>query len=111
MIKSQSFSTIGKASHLKGIFEFTGATQLLGTVTGEINLAANSPLIIDLGAYVEGVINCEHIEIYGEFKGDLNSTGKVILYPSAVVNGKIIAKNLEILPGAVVNINGHTQEN
>lgn len=109
MIENLTYTTIGKSSHLKGTFEFIGPTYLLGKIEGDIHLLEKSKLTIEIGAEINGKVEGHDIEIYGQCVGEIKSTGKVILYPTAIVQGTIIAANLEILPGAVVNINGHTE--
>lgn len=109
MIHTQTFTTIGKSTVLKGNFNFVGTTHLLGTINGEIVMEGNAKIILEIGSLTDGVLQCSDAEIYGEFTGEIRSTGIVTLYPTAVVNGKIIAKSMEILPGAVVNISGHTE--
>jgi cytoskeletal protein CcmA (bactofilin family) len=110
MIQNQTFTTIGKSTVLKGDFNFVGTTHLLGNLNGVVTLEGRSKLVLEIGSMTDAVLNCCDVEIYGEFTGEIKATGNVTLYPTAVVNGKIIAKSLEILPGAVVNINGHTEE-
>lgn len=109
MIQNQTFTTIGKSTVLKGNFNFVGTTHLLGTLSGEITVDGRSKLVLEIGSTTEGILTCFDLEIYGEFTGEIKASGNVTLYPTAVVNGKVIAKSLEILPGAVVNINGHTE--
>lgn len=109
MIQNQTFTTIGKQTVLAGSFTFVGTTHLLGKITGEITVLAPSKIVLEIGSYTEATLLCADLEIYGEFTGEIKSSGNVTLYPTAIVNGKIMAKSLEILPGAVVNINGHTE--
>ena len=109
MIQNQTFTTIGKSTVLNGNFNFVGTTHLLGHLTGEVNVQGHSKLVLEIGSMTNAMLNCFDLEIYGEFTGEIKASGNVTLYPTAVVNGKIIAKSLEILPGAVVNINGHTE--
>lgn len=110
MIQNQTFTTIGKSTALKGNFNFVGTTHLLGKIEGEITVEGRAKLVLEIGSTTDAILNCFDLEIYGEFTGEIKASGNVTLYPTAVVNGKIIAKSLEILPGAVVNINGHTEE-
>lgn len=110
MIQNQTFTTIGKSTVLNGNFNFVGTTHLLGKIEGIITVAAPSKIVLEIGSVTEATLNCYDLEIYGEFTGEIKSEGLVTLYPTAVVNGKIIAKSLEILPGAVVNMNAHTEE-
>jgi len=110
MIQNQTFTTIGKTTVLKGNFNFVGTTHLLGNLSGEVSVEGRSKLVLEIGSVTDAVLTCYDLEIYGEFTGEIKASGNVTLYPTAVVNGKIIAKSLEILPGAIVNINGHTEE-
>jgi cytoskeletal protein CcmA (bactofilin family) len=109
MILNQTFSSLGKSTDLSGHFSFQGQTHLLGKLKGEVTIL-QAKLVLEIGSVTEATIHCADADIYGEFTGEIRSVGVVVLYPTAVVNGKIIAKSLEILPGAVVNINGHTEE-
>jgi cytoskeletal protein CcmA (bactofilin family) len=108
MIQNQEFTYIGKTSNLTGTFIFSGTTHLQGKLTGNIEIENFAKIILEIGSMTEGNLNCFDVDIYGEFSGEIKSRGLVTIYPTAVINGKIIAKAMEILPGAVVNINGHT---
>ena len=109
MIQNHTLTTIGKATVLNGDFNFVGTTHLLGKLSGVVTLDGRSKLVLEIGSLTEAVLNCCDVEIYGEFVGEINATGVVTLYPTAVMNGKIIAKSLEVLPGAVANINAHAE--
>jgi cytoskeletal protein CcmA (bactofilin family) len=108
MIQNQEFTYIGKTSKLTGTFIFQGTTHLQGSLNGNIELENNAKVILEIGSITEGNLNCFDVDIYGEFSGEIKSKGLVTVYPTAIISGKIIAKAIEILPGAVVNINGHT---
>ncbi|MBC7430147.1 MAG: polymer-forming cytoskeletal protein [Bacteriovorax sp.] len=110
MIQNQTFTTIGKSTFLTGNFNFVGTTHLLGKLEGVINVLAPAIIVLEIGSVTEASLSCGDLEVYGEFTGEIKSSGNVTLYPTAVMNGKIVAKSLEILPGAVVNINAHTEE-
>ena len=109
MIQNQTFTTIGKSTTLSGNFNFVGTTHLLGKLVGVINVTSPAKIVLEIGSVTEATLSCGDLEVYGEFTGEIKSEGVVTLYPTAVVNGKIIAKSLEILPGAVVNMNAHTE--
>lgn len=109
-IKNQDFSFLGKGSTLCGEFVLGGTTHLQSKVEGKITMSNDSNLVIEFDAVVKGELNGSNIEIYGQFEGNINSTGKVIIYPPAKVRGNIQAKSLEIHPGAQVNFDAHTLE-
>lgn len=110
MIQSQSFTVLGKSTFVSGIFNFEGPAHIHGKLEGTINANTSEKVVLEIGSSTNANIHCGELEIYGEFNGEIKSSGLVILYPTAIVTGKIIAKSIEIFPGATVNINGHTDE-
>jgi cytoskeletal protein CcmA (bactofilin family) len=110
MIQNQEFTYIGKTTSLTGSFKFKGPTHFQGHLNGDIIIENGALLVLEIGSYTEGTLNCSDLDIYGEFVGSIKSVGRVTIYPTAIFEGKIISKSLEILPGAIVNMNGHTEE-
>ena len=110
MIQNQEFTYIGKSTNLVGNFRFSGFTHFQGHLEGEIIVENNAKLILEIGSVTSGTLVCFDLDIYGEFTGEIKADGLVTIYPTAIFEGKIIAKSLEILPGAVINMNGHTEE-
>jgi cytoskeletal protein CcmA (bactofilin family) len=108
-IKSLEFSLVGKECHLTGTFNFNGHTRIAGHLDGEINLNNDAILCIEPNGSIKGTINCNDLEIYGYFDGEILSTGKVSIYPPAHVNGILKSKTLEVYPGAILNVDGFTQ--
>ncbi len=109
-IKQQDFTFFGKGSEINGKLNLKGTTRLSSMIEGEITMIDSSDLTIETEGQFLGTINCHNIEIYGRFSGKINSTGKVTIYPSAFVKGELIARSLNVGPGASVNIDGHTLE-
>ena len=68
-------------------------------------------MILEIGSITEGTLLCADLDIYGQYTGDIKSSGRVTIYPTAFFEGRILSHSLEILPGAVVNMNGHTESN
>ncbi len=108
MIKHLEFTHIGQSSKLSGNLKFSGKTQIEGLIEGEIHMLMNATLILGIDSNVVGRVFCHDIDIYGEINGEIDASGKVVIYPTAKINGNIKAKSLEILPGAEVNMSGHT---
>ncbi|EQC45028.1 polymer-forming cytoskeletal family protein [Bacteriovorax sp. BSW11_IV] len=109
-IKQQEFSFFGKGSSITGKFNLRGTTRLSSSVEGELTMTDSSDLTIETEGQFLGTINCHNVEIHGRFSGKINATGKVTIFPSAFVKGELIARSINIGPGASVNINGHTLE-
>ncbi len=111
MIKHQEFTHIGRHSVLEGTLFFNGKTQIEGHIKGEIRLDQDYLLILGIDSFIEGKILCHDIEIYGKVEASIEARGRVVIYPSAIINGQIKGHTLEVLPGAEVNIQGHTLSN
>jgi cytoskeletal protein CcmA (bactofilin family) len=110
MIQNQEFTYIGKTSRMEGTFTFLGPTHLQGELKGNILVENKAKIILEIGSITTGTIQCYDLDIYGEFEGVVNSLGRVTIYPTAIFLGKIVSKTIEILPGAIVNMNGHAEE-
>jgi cytoskeletal protein CcmA (bactofilin family) len=107
-IQQQDFSFLGEGSTMSGKFVLRGTTRISSKIDGEISMCNEADLVIEHVGSFEGQLNCHNVEIYGNFKGVLNATGKVSIFPPAIVEGNITAKALKILPGASLNFDAHT---
>ncbi len=110
MIDHQEFTYIGKNNILKGEFVFTDQTHIAGTIDGLISIKNNQKIIFQINSNINTIINCYDLDVYGNLTGEIHSQGLVTFFPSAVFEGKINAKSIEIFPGAVVNMQGQTSE-
>lgn len=108
-IKNLEFSLVGKECHLTGTFNFNGHTRIAGYLEGEVILKNNAILCIEPNGSIKGTIHCNDLEIYGDFDGEIQSTGKVSIYPPGNVSGVLKSQSLEVYPGAVLNLDGFTQ--
>lgn len=108
IIQLKEFNFLGKSGKFSGHFSFAGITRLSAECEGEFYMQTPDALIIEPEGQIHGKINCNDLEIYGHFSGEVMAKGKVIIYPSAVVEGRIWAHDLCIYPGSVVTIEGHT---
>ena len=108
MIKNQEFTYIGKKNLLKGEFEFIDQTYIAGTINGSITVKQNHRLTLEIGSVITSNIQCFDLDIYGTMTGEIHSQGRVTFFPSAHFEGTIFAKNIEIYPGAIVNMQGQT---
>ena len=109
-IINQDFCFIGKKSKIIGDLVLNGPTHIGGEVEGNISIADDSKLIIEPTAVIQGTIKGSTVEIYGVVHGDISARENLKVFPSATINGKLTAKSLKVLPGAKLNIIGHTKE-
>jgi cytoskeletal protein CcmA (bactofilin family) len=110
MIQNQEFTYVGNSTEINGHLIFHGTTHVKGRLLGTISVLNSANLILEIGSFTSGILTCFDLDLYGEFIGDINSSGKVTIYPTAYFEGKIIAKKIEILPGAIVNMTAHAEE-
>ncbi|MBK22385.1 MAG: hypothetical protein CME70_00145 [Halobacteriovorax sp.] len=107
-IREQNFSFFGKNSKLNGTFHLKGQTFIACSIEGDVYLDDDSDLTIEKTGSIKGQLHVHDLKIYGHIEGVIRSSGKVILYPGASVNGEITAENLVIQPGATANFKAHT---
>ena len=105
----QDFSFLGRGK-AKGDFVFAGITHLAGEVEGKITMDGEADLFLERTALIRGEIHAKDINIYGEFKGTIFSQGRIVVYPPAKISGKIHAKNLIVYPGAVLDVEYHSDD-
>lgn len=108
MLNNLDFTFIGKNCSLKGDLIFRNETKIAGMIIGNIILENDQKLTLEIGSVVVGNIKGSNIEIYGSFEGEIESNGVVMVFPTGNVEGKVMAKSIEVLPGANLNIIGHT---
>jgi cytoskeletal protein CcmA (bactofilin family) len=95
-------------SVLKGEFTFSGLVSISSSISGKINVLNEGKMIIESVGKVDGTINCKDVEIFGDFIGEINASGRIILQPGCHVVGNLTSESLTIFPGAILNANGKT---
>jgi len=98
---SNSSNIVGKGTLLKGDVETFGNIRIEGRLIG--NAKTKSKVALGQSSFVEGNILAQNAEIAGEVNGVVEVTDILVLKPSAVVHGDIIANKLVVEPGAVFN--------
>lgn len=108
--KKQNYNFIGLNTKLDGEHKFTGDTVIHGEVKGTIIIQDEGNLIFERTAHFEGTIYCKNLEVFGELKGTVKASGTLSVRSSAYVSGNIQANKLVVYPGAVLNVESHTDE-
>lgn len=109
--KKQNYNFIGHNTDLEGELKFTGDTIIHSKVAGTLIMQDNGDLIFERDSYFEGTIFCHDLEVFGQIKGTIKASGTLSIRSSASVSGNIQAAKLVVYPGAVLNVESHTQEN
>lgn len=105
--KTQNYNFIGQSTQIEGDLKFAGDTLLHGDIRGTITMTDDGILTLERSSSFEGTVFCKNLDIFGEFKGTVKSSGTLTVRSSALVSGNIQAKKMTIYPGAILNIEGH----
>jgi len=108
-LQEQNFSFLGRGLKLKGEFHLSGIVKIASEIEGTLYIQSPGKITIERNGQITGTIYCHDLEIFGLFEGTIEAEGQVILQPSAQVSGKINTQNITIYPGAIVNIDGNTE--
>lgn len=93
---------IAEGTRLSGTLTFTSGTQVFGMVEGQIDQQSFEPLHVGKTGWVHGGIASQGpVLVEGRVEGDIRSTTRIRLLPTAVVRGALIAPAVEIRAGAV----------
>lgn len=108
--KKQNYTVIGINNSIDGELKLTGDAIIHSKITGTITMFGEGNLILERTSEFEGTIYCNDIEVFGNIKGSIKSSGILTIRSSASISGNISAKKLSIYPGAILNIEGHTED-
>lgn len=100
----QSVETIlSNGTHFDGDIKTDESIRINGEFNGEIE--CQQTLIVGPKAHINGEIHTDSAVIGGEVDGDIHATGKIELQGSGVVNGDLMAPELELEAGVVLEGN------
>ena len=94
-------SVIGKNTEFKGILKDKENVRIDGKFEGEIQTEGS--VIIGEEAVVQANITAKAVDIGGKVIGDINCEGRVELFSSGSLEGKIKASDLTIAEGGFFN--------
>jgi cytoskeletal protein CcmA (bactofilin family) len=109
--KKQNYTVIGINNSIEGELKLTGDAIIHSSIKGTITMFQEGTLILERNSSFEGTIYCNDIEVFGEVKGTIKANGKLTIRSSASISGNIQAKQMSVYPGAILNIEGHTDDN
>jgi cytoskeletal protein CcmA (bactofilin family) len=109
-VRQAPFSFLSKGSKIQGKIQIKGPCHLSSFIDGELISVDPVLTVIELEGKVKGQVHVHDLEVYGTIEGEIFAKGKVTLFPTAKVVGKIQANSLVVHAGALVEILGHTLE-
>ncbi len=95
---------IGADTVLRGDVNFTGGLYLEGRIEGNVNGGdAEARFDINESGRVVGEVHVANVNVSGAIEGELHADGRLILAPTARVEGNVFYRVLEMAAGAEVN--------
>ena len=93
---------IGASVFIKGNITAAEELAITGRVEGDIRLDAGD-LILAAGSQVAGDVVAPSVALYGDFRGNLTASQRVVVRPGATISGSITTPSLLVEDGAVMN--------
>ena len=95
---------IARSVTVRGDVEFAGGLHLDGQVAGAVRADPQTPAslsISDTGS-IEGAVDVTDLTLHGTVRGDIVARGRVVLGPSARVEGDVYYGVIEMTLGAQI---------
>jgi cytoskeletal protein CcmA (bactofilin family) len=96
---SSSVNLIGPGTVIKGDIDTNGDIRIDGSIEGTIKVKGK--LVVGNSGKIEGEIQCQNAEVFGEIVGQLSVSELLSLKATAKMNGDILTNKLSIEPGAI----------
>ncbi len=95
---------IGKAARVHGDVEFEGGMHLDGSIAGNVrsDQAPGSTLSVSETGSIEGAVEVPNVVLKGTVKGDIMARQRVVLGPTARVEGNVYYGVIEMTLGAQI---------
>jgi len=95
---------IGKATSVSGDVEFVGGLHVDGRVAGNVrsDQAPGTTLTVSETGSIEGGVEVPNVTLDGTVIGDIQARGKVVIGPTARVEGNVFYGVIEMTLGAQI---------
>ena len=102
VIEISPTTLIAEGTRLQGSLTFVSGTQVFGMVEGDIDQQSLEPLHVGKTGWVNGTIASRGpVLVEGRVEGNIQSSTRIRLLPTAVVRGALIAPAVDIRAGAI----------
>ncbi len=103
------YNVLGAKSKFVGDLILCGDAIITSEIEGSIEIRDEGKLVLERGSYIRGKIKAIDLEIFGKVEGDIECSGLVSIRSSAEVSGTIRSGKLVIYPGAMVEMKAISQ--
>ncbi len=96
---------ITRDTKILGDISFKGVLYVDGHVTGNVKVVDTEVSMLTIGknGYIEGEVEVPHVVVYGRVKGNVHASDRVELESSALIDGNVYYKLIQMVVGAEVN--------
>jgi cytoskeletal protein CcmA (bactofilin family) len=95
-----STCVITSDTFFKGTFTCDTDLRVDGRIIGEVN--ASKRVVVGDGGVIEGDVKASHMVVQGDVKGNIQLQGDLFLSASARVEGDVLASQIRMEEGAVI---------
>ena len=92
---------LGRNDSLEGKLVYEGGLRVQGTLRGEASVTLD--ILIDREATAEARLEGNNVAVRGRVRGDVVARGRLLLAPSAVLDGNVTVARIAIENGATLN--------
>jgi cytoskeletal protein CcmA (bactofilin family) len=92
---------IGQSITIKGEIVAREPFVIAGRVEGTIEVDGHT-LTVAEGATVDATVSANAVVVQGNVKGDLSAASKIVIQPTARIEGELSAPTISIADGAIV---------
>jgi cytoskeletal protein CcmA (bactofilin family) len=95
---------IGKTARLQGDLQFAGGLHLDGRIVGNVTAqpGTRSSLSVSESGTIEGAVEVPNVMLSGAVKGDIHARERLVLGPTARVEGSVFYGVIEMTLGAEI---------
>lgn len=98
---SGSTTHIASGTSFEGNIESLGNIRIDGVIVG--NVKCKAKIVMGESALVEGNVISQNAEIAGEVRGLIEVTDLLVLKPTGIINGDIVANKMVVESGGAFN--------
>lgn len=98
--KAESTSFFAETFKMVGNISAENDIRIEGIIQG--NVSTSKKIVVGKTGQIFGYVKASHLHVLGKIIGEIYISDLVKIGPSAVVEGGIVSRNIQIEPGAIV---------
>ncbi len=107
--RSSFANYLNEAVKINGKYTSNNDAIIAGTIEGDVHV--KGVLTLDKKGFITGKVIATEIDVSGKIQGELSCDGKVTLRDSAIINGDMHVKSLQVEANAFIDGVIHMSKN